>query len=70
MARHETIDGYARHRMGRGELLTWAFDPDENVVTFWVPEDVDEDTYPSDIDGARVVTHALPRPLSEPRWAG
>lgn len=58
----EAVEKYARDRMSAGELLTWASDVEHRQVTFYVPDDVDEASYPDDIDGLAVIVRQLPRP--------
>lgn len=58
----DNIDRYARQRMARQELITWRVDDERNVVSFWVPSEVDTRSYPSEIEGMPVVVHRLPRP--------
>lgn len=60
----DPVESYARERMRAGELLTWRHDRAARRVTFFVPEDVDEATYPSYLDGNKVVLRKLPRPMA------
>jgi hypothetical protein len=50
--------------MRAGELLTWHHDRAARRVTFFVPDDVDEATYPSQLEGNRVELRKLPRPVA------
>ncbi|WP_153471584.1 hypothetical protein [Streptomyces kaniharaensis] len=53
--------------MSVGALLTWDFDEDLDEVTFFVPPEVDESTYPLEIDGTRVFIRKIPRPVAYDR---
>ncbi|MGW4652053.1 hypothetical protein [Kitasatospora sp. NPDC004289] len=63
MGSREQIDAFARERMSTGDLLTWDFDEDSDEVTFFVPPDTDESSYPAEIEGTRVIIRRIPRPL-------
>jgi hypothetical protein len=63
----DPVEVYARQRMRAGELLTWHHDRAARRVTFFVPEDVDEATYPSQLEGNRVELRKLPRPVAPTR---
>lgn len=59
-----TVEAYARKRMEAGDLLTWQLDLDARVVTFFIPSDTDESSYPAQLDGKKVVVRKLPRPVA------
>jgi len=63
MGSRKKIDAFARERMSAGDLLTWDFDEDLDEVTFFVPPEVDESSYPLEIEGTHVVIRKIPRPV-------
>lgn len=56
--------------MARGELLTWWYDEERREATLYIPDDVDVESFPSQIAGVPTQIKRLPRPLKQDRYAG
>lgn len=70
MTAKKALEAYARARMARGELLTWRYDEERREVTLFVPDDVDVESFPSEVAGVPTHITRLPRPLNQDRYAG
>ena len=57
------IEAFARRRMARGELLTWKYDDEAGVTTFYVPDDIEVVAFPTRIAGVPTKIKRLPRPI-------
>ena len=59
----DEIEAAARQMMSRGDLLTWNYEPNDNLVTLYIPNDKDLTEYPESMFGVPTALVSLPRPV-------